>query len=200
MANNMHNTHRRQPGSQSNQVNQRHSPQAATHPARMANSQAQHPTGTGSRSNPKPGSAPARSRAYRRGSPASRSHTWLLWLAAAIVIVGAAIWQISPRFTEPAAAMSVQLSMDGFQPAKLTIAAGQSVNVRLVNMDDSFHMDGGGVHEFAIPELGIDAKVDPRGSKVITIPAAKAGTYTFYCDVCCGGKENPSMRGTLTVS
>jgi cytochrome c oxidase subunit 2 len=96
--------------------------------------------------------------------------------------------------------MSVELSMEGFTPGTIELPADQSVGIKLVNLDDPFHADGGGVHEFAIPELGIDAKVDPRSSQVITIPAAKPGTYTFYCDVCCGGKENPAMQGTLTVS
>ena len=96
--------------------------------------------------------------------------------------------------------MSIQLNMEGFKPGTIELRADQSVNIKLVNTDDPFHTDGGGVHEFSIPELGIDAKVDPRSSKVVTIPAAKAGTYTFYCDVCCGGKENPTMQGTLTVS
>jgi hypothetical protein len=29
---------------------------------------------------------------------------------------------------------------------------------------------------------------------------ANAGTFTWYCDICCGGKENPSMQGKLTVT
>ena len=71
--------------------------------------------------------------------------------------------------------------------------------MRLVNPDSSHHTDGSGLHQFAIPELGLDVRVNPQSATVFTIPAAPAGTYTFYCDVCCGGKENPAMRGTLTV-
>jgi heme/copper-type cytochrome/quinol oxidase subunit 2 len=70
----------------------------------------------------------------------------------------------------------------------------------LVNPDSPYHTDGGGVHQFASPALGIDVKVQPQREAVVTIPAAKAGTYTFYCDICCGGKENPSMQGAIVVS
>jgi len=42
-------------------------------------------------------------------------------------------------------------------------------------------------------------KAPPLTSMVITIPAAPAGEYAFYCDTCCGGKENPSMNGTLRM-
>ena len=68
-------------------------------------------------------------------------------------------------------------------------------------MDTSMHSDGGGRHQFAIDALGIDWKVGPLSSKVFefTAPSA-AGTYTWYCDICCGGKENPSMQGKLTVT
>jgi heme/copper-type cytochrome/quinol oxidase subunit 2 len=90
--------------------------------------------------------------------------------------------------------------MAGFQPAELEIPADEPTAVRLVNPDSSFHTDGGGVHQFASPELGVDVKVQPESEAVVEIPASKPGTYTFYCDVCCGGKENPTMRGTVVVS
>jgi heme/copper-type cytochrome/quinol oxidase subunit 2 len=27
----------------------------------------------------------------------------------------------------------------------------------------------------------------------------RPGTYVMYCDTCCGGKESPSMRGTIVI-
>jgi plastocyanin len=98
-------------------------------------------------------------------------------------------------------AVQVHASMGGFDPAALTVKAGQLVKVELSSMDTSLHSDGGGRHEFAIDALGIDWKVGPLSSKVFefTAPAA-AGTYSFYCNICCGGKENPSMQGKLTVT
>jgi cytochrome c oxidase subunit 2 len=78
--------------------------------------------------------------------------------------------------------------------------AGKPTTIRLVNPDSSYHMDGGGLHQFAAPALGLEVKVQPKSEKIFTIPAAQPGTYAFYCDVCCGGKENPSMQGTIVVS
>ena len=91
--------------------------------------------------------------------------------------------------------------MDGFEPAELTVRAGQTVKVELSSMDTSMHSDGGGWHDFAIDELGIDWKVGPLSSEVFELTApATPGTFTWYCDICCGGKENPSMQGKLTVT
>jgi len=33
----------------------------------------------------------------------------------------------------------------------------------------------------------------------VTIPAAAPGEYAFYCDTCCGGKDNPAMQGILKI-
>ena len=98
-------------------------------------------------------------------------------------------------------AVQVHASMGGFEPATMTVKAGQTVRVEFASMDTPFHSDGGGWHQFAIDELGIDWKVGPESSRVfeLTTPATP-GTYSWYCDICCGGKENPSMRGTLTVA
>ena len=89
--------------------------------------------------------------------------------------------------------------MDGFHPATLSMPADRPTRLMLVNPDNSMHSDGGGVHEFAVPKLGIDIKIPPQTNMLITLPAAAAGEYSFYCDTCCGGKENPSMQGVLKV-
>ena len=123
----------------------------------------------------------------------------------ALVIGGVALALVAGRLQGPAvsdaAAFQVHASMGGFEPATLTVKASQTVRVELTSMDTPYHSDGGGWHQFAIDELGIDWKVGPESSQVFTLTApATPGTYSWYCGICCGGKENPSMRGTLTVS
>lgn len=117
------------------------------------------------------------------------------------LVVGTAVWLLWPRHTPAQAAeRTVTITMAGFDPGTLSIPAGKPLTVKLVNPDSQFHTDGGGVHQFAVPALGVDVKVDPKSTSLVTLPAAAPGTYTFYCDVCCGGKENPTMQGTLLVS
>jgi len=123
----------------------------------------------------------------------------------AVVVGGLAIGLVATRLQGPGAtdttAIQVHASMGGFDPPALTVKAGQVVKVELSSMDTSMHSDGGGWHQFAIDALGIDWKVGPLSNKVFEFTApASAGTYSWYCDICCGGKENPSMQGKLTVT
>jgi cytochrome c oxidase subunit II len=124
----------------------------------------------------------------------------IMFVSIAVLVIAAAVLLLSPQRTASAADQTVEVTMAGFQPGNLTIAAGTATTVRLVNPDSPYHSDGGGVHQFASPELGIDVKVQPRSDTTFTIPALQPGTYRFYCDVCCGGKENPSMQGMIVVS
>jgi cytochrome c oxidase subunit 2 len=118
-----------------------------------------------------------------------------------IVAVNLVIGRLQPPGTPEAGALQVHASMDGFDPNQLTVKAGQEVKLQLASMDTSMHSDGGGWHEFAIDALKVDFKVGPESSQVFTFTApATAGTYQFYCDICCGGKANPSMQGKLTVT
>lgn len=97
------------------------------------------------------------------------------------------------------AAQNVVVSMAGFSPNRLTVPAGRPFTVTLVNPDSQFHTDGGGWHQFAIDALGIDARIAPRSQQIVNLGPLAPGTYEFYCDICCGGRSNPSMRGVLEV-
>ena len=138
-------------------------------------------------------------------SSASRPFRFAIFAGLVLVVGGVAIGLVVTRLQGPGAtdvaAVQVHASMGGFDPPALTVKAGQTVKVELSSMDTSMHSDGGGWHQFAIDALDINWKVGPLSSEVFefTAPAA-AGTYAWYCDICCGGKENPSMQGKLTVT
>ena len=95
--------------------------------------------------------------------------------------------------------VTLRIDMGGFTPANLTIPANRPVRVKIVNPDNAHHSDGGGIHQFAVEKLGVNVKVPPETIQVITIPPTAEGDYSFYCDTCCGGKENPTMQGVLKV-
>ncbi|MBI3738881.1 MAG: cupredoxin domain-containing protein [Chloroflexi bacterium] len=95
--------------------------------------------------------------------------------------------------------IDVQASMDGFDKTEIHVKVGQPVTVRLTSMDNANHTDGGGKHQLAVDELGVSIVAQPESSSYVTFTPEKAGTYTFYCDICCGGRANPTMNGTLIV-
>ena len=126
-----------------------------------------------------------------------------------VVIAGAvaalALWlALRPVLrTEPAVSNGVVLvrgTMAGFRPNVIHAKAGQPLTIRLESLDTSFHRDGGGHHQFAIDELGVNLIAPPLGTAETTFVPRTAGVYYFYCSICCGGKANPSMWGRLIVS
>ena len=132
-----------------------------------------------------------------RASVSARASLFVLIAAGVVAAVAVLLW---PRgaATGPVD-QTVEVNMGGFSSYVLTAQAGQPLRVKLVNPDSQFHSDGGGWHQLAIPALGVDARVAPRSQSVVEIPGAVPGEYEFYCDICCGGKENPTMRGVLRV-
>ncbi len=95
--------------------------------------------------------------------------------------------------------IDVSASMDGFDKSEIRIKAGLPVTVRLRSLDTSAHTDGGGKHQWAVDELGVSVVAQPLGTNYATFTPDNPGTYTFYCDICCGGRANPTMHGTLIV-
>lgn len=106
--------------------------------------------------------------------------------------------------TSTVGAISVQASMAGFTPTELRVKAGASVTLDFWTQDSSGHLDGG-VHTLISEKLGLheelpgaDAVADSRKLVVFTAPTTP-GEYEIVCDTCCGGRENPTMRGKIVV-
>ncbi len=103
--------------------------------------------------------------------------------------------------TEPMAGnvIDVEASMSGFDQKEIRVKVGQPVTIRLTSLDNSHHTDGGGQHQWAVDELAVNIIAQPESSNYATFTPDKAGAYTFYCDICCGGKANPTMNGQIIV-
>ncbi len=95
--------------------------------------------------------------------------------------------------------IDVAADMAGFSVWEIRVPAGEPVTVRLTSLDNPHHTDGGGKHQWAVDELDVNIIAPPEGSSYSTFTPSQPGTYTFYCDICCGGRANPTMQGTLIV-
>lgn len=126
----------------------------------------------------------------------------------AVIVVGvlglAGYYLKSAFFRPPPEPMAgnvidVEASMGGFDKKEIHVKVGEPVTIRLTSLDNSHHTDGGGKHQWAVDELDVDVIAQPESSNYVTFIPAKVGTYTFYCDICCGGRANPTMSGQLIV-
>ncbi len=145
-------------------------------------------------------------RQIRREAHLRQKRTRSIIFAAVVVgVVGLAGYYLKSAFFRPPPApiagnvIDVSASMDGFDKTEIRVKVGQSVTIRLTSTDNSAHTDGGGQHQWAVDELGLNLIAQPESSNTITFTPTKAGTYDFYCNICCGGRANPTMNGTLVV-
>jgi heme/copper-type cytochrome/quinol oxidase subunit 2 len=123
-----------------------------------------------------------------------------------VAVLGLAGYYIKQAFFRPGPApmagnvIDIEASMSGFDQKEIHVKVGQPVTIRLTSLDNSHHTDGGGKHQWAVDELGVNVIAQPESSEYATFTPDKAGTYTFYCDICCGGRANPTMNGQIVVS
>lgn len=124
----------------------------------------------------------------------------------AVAVLGAGLYLAGGVFlgqrdkTTVANALPVRLSMAGFDPKIITAKAGATVNLDFWNTDNAMHLDGGGVHTFIMDDQNIYVKIPAEARQAFSFTAPTApGDYDFYCNTCCGGKESPTMHGTLRV-
>ncbi len=119
----------------------------------------------------------------------------LVLLLAIVPIIADVVFNKAPE-----GSLVMELSMSGFTPSVVEAKVGEEVQIYLVNLDNEYHKDGGGWHQFKSDQLGFDYKIGPENKQLITLTVNEPGEYDFYCDVCCGGKENPYMQGKLIIT
>lgn len=90
-------------------------------------------------------------------------------------------------------------SMNGFDPTEVHVKVGEAITIRLTSVDNPLHTDGGGRHQWAVDELNLNLIAPADGSNMVSFMPERTGSFSFYCDICCGGKGNPAMNGTLVV-
>ena len=129
----------------------------------------------------------------------------LIFMGVVLAVLGLAGYLLKPVFFRtpppPMAGDVIDIAADmaGFNTKEIRLKAGEPVTIRLESLDNSHHTDGGGKHQFAVDELEVDIVAQPLSTNYATFTPDKPGTYTFYCDICCGGRANPTMQGALIV-
>ena len=129
----------------------------------------------------------------------------ILFAAIVLGVLGLAGYFLKTAFFRPAPppmagnVIDIEAAMSGFDQKEIRVKAGEPVTIRLTSLDNSHHTDGGGQHQWAVDELGVSIVAQPLSSNYATFTPDKPGVYTFYCDICCGGRANPTMQGALIV-
>ncbi|HMN60911.1 MAG TPA: cupredoxin domain-containing protein [Anaerolinea sp.] len=95
--------------------------------------------------------------------------------------------------------IDIAADMGGFDKDVIRVKVGDPITIRLRSLDNSHHTDGGGKHQWAVDEFKANVVAPPEGTAMTTFTPTKPGTYVFYCDICCGGRANPTMNGKLIV-
>lgn len=130
----------------------------------------------------------------------TKKTAFALIVAVAFIVAGGLLLRnIGQNTPVDASATPVRVSMSGFEPATITVKAGTPLRIDLINMDNQYHTDGGGWHNFAMDAFSMNVSVAPSGQQVFSLPTGTPGTYGWYCSVCCGGRDSPSMNGRLVV-
>lgn len=141
----------------------------------------------------------------RRRERSQRLTRGLIFLVIIIAVLGVAGDYLKTGLFRPApppmagTVIDVEAAMNGFNMYEIRVPVNEPVTIRLTSLDNTHHTDGGGKHQWAVDELGVDIIAPALGSSYATFTPTEAGSYTFYCDICCGGRANPSMNGTLIV-
>ena len=85
---------------------------------------------------------------------------------------------------------TVTMTSFAFEPARMTVKAGQTVRILLDNPDSI-------PHAFDIPELGVGLAVIPEAAVEIEFVATEPGTYIYFCGI--EGHREAGMEGVLVV-
>jgi cytochrome c oxidase subunit II len=150
-------------------------------------------------------SHPARpiTRTHRRARPALAGPIIFGVIVVGVLLLAGSL--LVSAFSRPKLAtltgsvIDIAADMSGFDMDVVRVRVGEPVTIRLTSLDNSHHTDGGGKHQWAVDELGLDLVTGPESSNTLTFTPDKPGSYGFYCDICCGGRANPTMQGTLIV-
>lgn len=87
--------------------------------------------------------------------------------------------------------IAISVSEWSFSPSMITAKQGEKVQLQLTGVS--------GIHSFAIPELGMNIRVEPGKTVLVDLPTDVAGTYEAMCRIPCGAGHK-DMKATVVIS
>lgn len=111
----------------------------------------------------------------------------IIAIFAIVLIVGGIIYNVYFRAEEVApikatgniVEITVRAHENKWDPTLITVKAGDTVRIKLVN-EDSYD------HGFAVEAFGINKRMFAKQEDTIEFVASKKGDFVFYCSVPCG--------------
>ena len=90
------------------------------------------------------------------------------------------------------AARVISITVDNFlfEPSMIKVKKGEKITLRITGK--------GGIHSFAVPELGINQRIEAGQTVSIDLPTDQAGTFSFFCAVPCG-PGHKDMKGSIVI-
>ena len=129
----------------------------------------------------------------------------LVFLVVAVAILGGGAYLAGSVFmgqrdkSSTPGAFAMRVSMDGFDPKVIDAKPGETLTIDWWNTDGAMHLTDG-VHTLVSDSLNVRLELPADSRKTVTLDAPTAtGDYDFWCDSCCGGKDNPQMHAKLHV-
>lgn len=92
--------------------------------------------------------------------------------------------------TNPVKEFTMTAKQWAFDPAIITVKQGDKVRLKIKSIDVA--------HGFALPEFGVDQKLEPGKEAMVEFTADKKGEFSFHCSVICG-QGHIEMTGKLVV-
>ena len=96
----------------------------------------------------------------------------------------------SAKPTAQARTVNVVVEDFTFTPSVIKVKKGETVTLALQGKT--------GIHGYAVPGLGINARVEADKTISVTIPTDKVGTFDVFCSIPCG-PGHKSMKSTIII-
>jgi len=112
-----------------------------------------------------------------------------LSVLAGAVVLALSIFSIARSHADTAIHMTVRRF--AYSPREVHLTKGVPVVLEVTSLDVP--------HGFNLPDLGVRADIIPGRPARIRLVPARVGTFTFHCDVFCGGGHE-ELDGTIVVT